>query len=243
VVRNKDQLNYILARPATFNYLIHQYIASISPNATPQNATLVEIAAGFSPRGYELALEMPHLQIIEIDLPDVIEEKQQRLAKAHIAIPPNIKWYQADLGVRALSDVLSGEKVDIVSAEGLNPYFPPESITRIASHIRESLKPRGIYISDVGWQYQQDESSEASLRIFRRNASNFFGVIKTEEEGRQLFVDAGYSDIEVYRPTKVTADMADIPRVPQDYSVIFIAHNPASPASSPKSDGGGDTTS
>ncbi|MEO8611828.1 MAG: class I SAM-dependent methyltransferase [Chloroflexota bacterium] len=224
VLHDKSQVNYILARPAAFNQLIRQYITANTPTAT-----LVEIAAGFSPRGFELAQTMPNLQVIEIDLPDVVEEKRRRLTKApNIKVPPNLKWYKADLGAESLNDVLQGEKVDIVCAEGLNPYFSHEDITRIAGHVRESLKPGGVYISDIGWDEARKTSEQSSMGIFSRNASAFLGIIKIEEEGRQLLLNAGYNEVEIHKPTQITADMKDIPKTPLDYSIIFIAHNPKS---------------
>jgi len=52
------------------------------------------------------------LQVIEIDLPDVIQEKQKRLEKGGISIPPNILWKSADLGVQPLNAVLEGQLVN-----------------------------------------------------------------------------------------------------------------------------------
>lgn len=222
LMRERDQINYILARPATFQYLTKQHVASLTGDVI-----MVDIAAGFSPRGIQLARELPKVQVIEIDLPDVVEEKQRRLKSANISVPDNLKWYKADLGVEALSDVLEGAKVDLVSAEGLNPYFKHEDIIRIASHVRESLKPGAVYISDIGWEAIQHQTKEnASIGLFKRNATTFLGTVKTDEEGQELFLKAGYDPVEIKRPTIITATMDDIPTTPQDYSVIYVAYNP-----------------
>ena len=128
---------------------------------------LIEIAAGFSPRGILLAKEIPDLTVIEIDLPDVVEEKQKRLERGEIQIPPNISWKSADLGVEPLDQVLDQQQVDVVSAEGLMPYFEYADITRIARQIYQSLKPGGALIADLGYTSPQGAQEASTLvKIF-----------------------------------------------------------------------------
>ncbi|HEX2908369.1 MAG TPA: class I SAM-dependent methyltransferase, partial [Phototrophicaceae bacterium] len=73
---------------------------------------LVDVAAGFSPRGLHMAREYPQARVIEIDLPDVVAEKKLRLKRGRIPLPDNLSWIEADLGKVNLQDVLDGQQVD-----------------------------------------------------------------------------------------------------------------------------------
>ena len=194
-VGSKKALNFVPVRYGTFAGLIKQ---ALGANTTGK--VWVEVAAGFSPRGIMLAREMPDLKVIEIDIPDVVEEKRKRLEKGGISVPRNISWLSADLGVEPLGDVLDHQSVDVVSAEGLMPYFEHADITRIAQQVRQSLKPDGTFIADLGYTSPEGASEASSLvRIFRRYTSSAPGVVYDEETAYQLFRDAGYGQIDLYR--------------------------------------------
>jgi O-methyltransferase involved in polyketide biosynthesis len=138
--------------------------------ARPEGMTVVDIAAGFSPRGIQLANAYPDIQVIEIDLPDVVRDKQLRLKNArNITVPRNISWKSADPGVTPLSEVLDGQLVDFVVAEGLAAYFTPADNQRIAWQIRQSLRPGGKYLCDIPWEQGMKYARNAT-RFFSRQA-------------------------------------------------------------------------
>ncbi len=216
---SKKALNFVPVRHGTFAGLIKQALGG-----DVDGKVLVEIACGFSPRGINLAQEMPGLTVIEIDLPDVVEEKLKRLEKGSITIPPNISWKSADLGVEPLSAILEHQQVDVVSAEGLMPYFEFADITRIARQIHDSLKPSGVFIADLGYNSTEGVKEASGLvRIFRRYTSSTPGTVPDEETAYALFNDAGYDKVELFR-MPATAEMFDLPRPVSDVTFFMVSH-------------------
>jgi O-methyltransferase involved in polyketide biosynthesis len=215
---SKKALNFVPVRQGGFTGLIKK---SLGKDA--KGKVLVEIAAGFSSRGIALAKEIPDLQIIEIDLPDVNEEKQKRLEKGKIAIPSNITWKSADLGVQPLNEVLKHQEVDVVAAEGLLPYFEYADITRIAKHIYRSLKVGGVFIADLGFIDDTGAKETGALvRLFSRFTSSSPGSVSDEKTAYKLFHDAGYEEVELYKLPQV-AELFDLPRPVSDVLYFMVA--------------------
>jgi O-methyltransferase involved in polyketide biosynthesis len=215
----KKILNFVPVRTDSFAGLIKQQLGS-----NTDGKILAEIAPGFSPRGLKLAKEMPGLQVIEIDLPDVIEEKRKRLQNGQITVPSNMTWKSADLGVQPLSEILNHKQVDIVTAEGLMAYFPYEDITRIARNVYQSLKPGGVFIADLGYmQAQAVQEASRIVQMFRRYTSSTPGAVYDEETAYKLFRDAGYENVELYHMAQ-TAEMFDLPRPVSDVAFFMVCH-------------------
>jgi O-methyltransferase involved in polyketide biosynthesis len=218
-IGTKKVLNFVPVRLGAF--------AGLTKKALGKDVTgkvLVEIAAGFSPRGLALAKELPALRVIEVDLPDVVAEKQQRLEKGKFEIPSNISWKQADLGVQPLSEVLGQERVDVVTAEGLLPYFEYAEITRIAKQIYQSLKVGGVFIADLGFTDAQGAQEAGTLvRLFRRFTSSSPGSVTDEATAFKLFRDAGYDEVELYRMPQA-AELFSLPQPVSDVLFFMVAH-------------------
>ncbi|NDJ59846.1 MAG: hypothetical protein GYB67_01905 [Chloroflexi bacterium] len=216
---NPSGINFVLARLYTNKELIRR---ALPPDNQP--ATVVEVAAGFSPRGFEMAREHPHTQIIEVDLPDVVEEKQKRLRRARNleALPPNLSWLSADLGVTPLAEVLSRGQVDVIVAEGLLAYFTPAETLYILSGFRASLKPGGVLLADIPRrQGMLDAQSQSGLRMFSRQAGSFVNIAASEEAAGQQFLDAGYTDVTVDYASQM-AELLGLPTPVLDFA-YFVA--------------------
>jgi O-methyltransferase involved in polyketide biosynthesis len=215
---SKKVLNFVPVRTASFAGLVKQAL-----NGDGTGKVLVEIATGFSPRGLMLAQEMPNLQVIEIDLPDVIQEKRKRLEGKQISTPPNLTWKSADLGIQPLSEVLDQQRVDVVTAEGLMPYFDYPDITRIARHVYQSLKPGGVLIADLGYVSGQGlQEAGRIVQIFRRYTSTAPGAVHDEETAYDLFRNAGYEKVELYRMPQ-TAALFNLPQPVSDVLFFMVA--------------------
>ncbi|MEO8609139.1 MAG: class I SAM-dependent methyltransferase [Chloroflexota bacterium] len=215
-------LNFVPVRDGSFTGLIKQALGNDGTGKI-----LVEVAAGFSARGLHLAKEMPNLQVIEVDLPDVVTEKHKRLERGHIAIPSNITWKSADLGVQPLSEVLGQQHVDVVTAEGLLPYFEFPDITRIARHMYASLNPGGVFIADLGFTDSQGaKEANGLVQIFRRYTRSSPGAVTDEETAYRLFREAGYETVELYRMPQ-TAALFDLPQPVSDVLFFMVAHKKA----------------
>jgi O-methyltransferase involved in polyketide biosynthesis len=215
-----------LERDGTFNYIPVRYQAmtDLAQRHTPFEAglTIVEIAAGFSPRGIHLARRIPEAQVIEIDLPDVVVEKRKRLEKgANLRVPANLSWRAADLSEQMLSEVLNQRLVDMVIAEELLLYFKLSDCTHILQQVWRSLKRGAYFLCSIGYKPGILQAHEAA-RFFNRQAGNFLGVVRSEEEAQRLFEQAGYDEVQVWRISQL-ADKLELRPVHTDIELIVLA--------------------
>ncbi|MDW8300754.1 MAG: class I SAM-dependent methyltransferase [Anaerolineae bacterium] len=218
------KINLIAGRPEAFRYLITQNLQGRT------DAHYVELASGFLPRPWQLAHEFPQLRVTEIDLPEVISEKQKRFVKAQLALPPNLKMCSADLGAKPLPEVLEGQKADVISAEGLLFYFTLDVVERIAAGVRQSLKPSGVFIADIMTKeaylaLTQSSKIRQAINIFRRNAGNWVGVVDDVEHARRLFKTVGYSDLEVHTVPEIAEHLPHVPKPLADVTRLVVARN------------------
>lgn len=219
LVKDRRLLNFVPVRLGGMTELTKRYLPD-----DPQNALIVDIAAGFAPRGFQLAKALPDTQIIEIDLPDVVDEKQKRLNK-HFDLPANLHWKSADLGVTPLKDVLENQQADVIIAEGLVAYFALEEFTRITRNILACLKSGGVFICDVPWKPGMDEIKDAG-RFFSRFAGNFIGVAHDETEARATLENSGASEVIVYHPEPLAVEL-NLPNPVFEPSLFVVARNGA----------------
>ncbi|HEX2908542.1 MAG TPA: class I SAM-dependent methyltransferase [Phototrophicaceae bacterium] len=210
--------------PANFTTARFKVIEALTRRAlaTTENATIVEIACGLSPRGLLLAKALPQAQVIEIDLPDVVRDKRLRLQQAkNVQVPANLQWIAADLAITPLAEVLNERQVDVVSAEGLLPYFSPAEITSLAKGIWRSLKPGGKFIADIPWR-EGVEQIRAIMGFFSRQAGEFKGMVNQEDDARKPLLDAGYKTVNLYRASQF-ADELKLPLPLIDVSFFIEA--------------------
>jgi len=196
-------LNYLFVRNEGMRILSNDILERA------EDAVFVDIASGLSPRALFLAREAPNMRVIEIDQKVVIDDKVERLQKAKISIPDNLEWLKADLGTTPLNVALDGLQADVITAEGLNPYFTPEEVTRIASGVKQSLKPGGVYLSTVTLREGVTEI-ENGLKFLSRQIGRTLSIMENADDAKQLFTDAGYSDVTLYLPTDL-AQTYDMP--------------------------------
>jgi O-methyltransferase involved in polyketide biosynthesis len=220
---DQAKINIVIARPEIFRYLIVERLRD------KPEAHYVDLASGFLPRAWQLATELPHLRVTEVDLPEVIAEKQKRFARAKLDLPPNLNMCGADLGTRPLSEVLAGEKADVISAEGLLPYFPLDVVQRIGAGVRQSLKEGGVFIADImlkeAFIALTQGKGRQGVNIFRRNAGNWEGIVDDVDHARRLFEAVGYSRVEVRTVPEVAEQLPHLPKPIAVLAVIVMAYN------------------
>jgi O-methyltransferase involved in polyketide biosynthesis len=224
--RNRELLRFIPARMLALTEVVKRSIPKDKPNLL-----LVEIAGGFSPRSIHMARMLPDARVIEVDLPDVVEEKQRRLKSGHIEVPPNLSWLTADLGVTNLADVLGGEKADIVCAEGLNLYFKPDEIIKMNGFVRQALVKNGLFITEVYYQSKfaearQNPNINSMIAFFLRQAGQIPGLADSEATVDRWFTEAGFGTL---KRTSISDVMREIgePVPLLDVAIIVTAHNDA----------------
>jgi O-methyltransferase involved in polyketide biosynthesis len=219
----QSRTNVIIARPEVFRHLVTRSLQG------KPDAHYVELASGFLPRAWQMASEFPALRVTEVDLPEVIAEKQKRFARAKLDLPPNLNMCGADLGTRPLSEVLAGEKADVISAEGLLPYFPLDVVQRIGAGVRQSLKEGGVFIADImlkeAFIALTQGKGRQGVNIFRRNAGNWEGIVDDVDHARRLFEAVGYSRVEVRTVPEVAEQLPHLPKPIAVLAVIVMAYN------------------
>ncbi|NDJ61722.1 MAG: class I SAM-dependent methyltransferase [Chloroflexi bacterium] len=217
--------NYMIVRNKGLTQLVQAELPE-----DQSDLLLIDIGSGFSPRGVELAWALPHAQIVEIDLPDVVREKQARLERARdVEAPTNIRWLAADLGVVQLAEVLGDLRADVISAEGLTPYFPPNELIEMTSHFRACMKPHGVFVSDMAWK-AGNRAAGPGASFVSRQAGRYLGAMEDQEQACSIFEAAGYAETMIYMPTEV-AQRFDLPQPVADLQFMVVARNQAkSPA-------------
>jgi O-methyltransferase involved in polyketide biosynthesis len=220
---DQEKLNVVIARPEAFRYLVTQALQGRT------DAHYVELASGFLPRAWQMAHEFPQLRVTEIDLPDVIAEKQKRFEKAKLALPPNLRMLSADLGTKPLAEVLGGEKADVIAAEGLLFYFPLDKVQHIAVGVRQSLKEGGVFIADIGLkstlQAVMQSKARQAFNIFRRNAGNWLGVLDDRAHAQDFFKAAGYTHVETHTLPELAERVTDMRKPVADLALLVVARN------------------
>lgn len=220
---DQAKLHVVIARPEIYRYLVTQLLQGKT------DPHYVELASGFLPRPWQLASEFPHWQVTEVDLPEVMAEKQKRFAAAKLPLPPNLKMRSADLGVTPLAEVLEGERADVISAEGLLGYFPLDKVQHIAASVRESLKEGGIFIADIASRETMAELGQGkgrqAIAIFRRNAGSWLGVVDDQAHAQVLFKAVGYSQVETHRIPELAERLPHVPKPVANATLFVIAHN------------------
>lgn len=211
--------NIIGVRTEAFSKIVRDFLAD------KPNATVVEMAAGFSPRGIQLAREIPTLKVIEIDLPDVLREKQLRLKQARtVVIPENLEWRVGDLAKQTLSEALKGELADVIVTEGLLPYFKREDCLAILKQMRANVKPDGIVVCDILYRKEMQEINQLGVfPHYRRQAGSVKFQATSEEEIHALYAEVGFAKATVFLPSIVAAEWKLLQPV-KDYSFFTVGH-------------------
>lgn len=119
---------------------------------------VVEVAAGLSPRGWDLSRRFAgRLTYIEADLPGMAARKRSLLADAglqthhHRVVDLDALSDQGAGSLASLADTLDPSKGLAIVTEGLLNYFPEDAVRGMWARFASNLKrfPRGLYLSDL----------------------------------------------------------------------------------------------
>jgi hypothetical protein len=190
------------------------------------NLLIVDLAAGFSPRGLHLAQQYPKAEVIEIDLPSVVAEKKRRLNRGGITVPKNLSWLEADLGATDLRQVLKGRSADVITSEGLTLYLTPKEQARFLSQVEANLVPNGVFMTEVYYldklQTLRKSTQVNSVTSFIfRLVGNVPGIMPDEVTCLQRFRDSGLTDFEEYPVVKMMEEIGQ--KKPLDVISIMVA--------------------
>lgn len=138
----------LLARHRIIDHRLEQALAS---GAVTQ---VVELACGMSPRGTAFAQRHPDVTYVEVDLPEMVRRKQDRVERLR-GPRDNHRFEPADVMTglqlsRLFSTLDRGAGVAVVT-EGLVNYFSRADVVELWRRLAHELHrfPRGRYLSDL----------------------------------------------------------------------------------------------
>jgi O-methyltransferase involved in polyketide biosynthesis len=173
-----------------------------------------------------LARNYPQADVVEIDLPSVIAEKKRRLKSGGIAVPPNLRWIEANLGETNLADVLDGRKADLITSEGLTLYLTEHEQARFFTQVETNLADDGIFIGEVYFldkfqEIRRSANINAVASFIFRMVGNVPGVIPNKEVCRQRLSAAGLGNFEEYPVVDLMDELGQ--QKPVDVISVIVA--------------------
>lgn len=173
---------------------------------------ILEIACGYSPRGYKLSRKYPGLKYIEADLPHMAQRKQQLLQQHH-GFGPDHQVVGCDVFESGaphgldyiMTEVLDPSRPTIIITEGLVNYFRLEDIRKVWSRLSQLGQgfPKAWYITDLVPKSRQlwmplVQMGAGALSLATRAHVNFHFTGKAQIE--QGFKACGFSQVTVHHP-------------------------------------------
>lgn len=211
--RYREALNYVAARLPVLKYAITQ--------ALPINAehpSLLDPATGFAALCIELAEALPHSTVIEMDLPEVIRARQDRLQKAGFTPPENLRSIAANLSQTPLHEVLDGQAFDVLNFTGA--YFTHNQLRTALRYIHSLLNPNGAVVSYLPWTPGVD-SIKFAARFFKKQVGEYPGMMQSADQIYMLYHDAGFDDVTIHYPSQL-ADELGLPTPVLDIEVLVV---------------------
>jgi methyltransferase (TIGR00027 family) len=115
---------------------------------------LVIMGAGYDTRAYRIE-ELEKVHVFEVDHPDTIEVKKDKIKEIFGIIPAHVTYVPADLEVEKLDLRLAESGYDktkktLFAMEGLIYYLPPEAVDELLSFIVHSSGEKSAVVFDYG---------------------------------------------------------------------------------------------
>lgn len=183
---------------------------------------ILEIACGYSPRGYKLSRKYPQLKYIEADLPPMAQRKRE-LLQQHRGFGPDHQVINCDVFAGGaphgldyiMSHILDPARPTVIITEGLVNYFRLGDInwvwSRIAHHGRRF--PKAWYLTDLvplpdhAWKTVIHGAARMLSLATRANVNLHFNGRSQIEQGLR---QCGFTHVTVYRPEQFR-DLLPIP--------------------------------
>lgn len=223
----------LVARHAAIDHLLREAIDA------GEITQIVEIAAGFSPRGTVLAAEYGHdITYIEADLPPMAAMKRAELSEMgalsdhHQVVDIDALAEAGELSLRSVFSRLDPAQGTAVVTEGLLPYLAEADVRALWHRIggQKDGVSRLIYVSDLylradGAGSLEDAASSLLKSFVRSPVERHFTDAKSAE---QALRNAGFNQAEVLLPRDVVPDEAAAQRAGGRAIRVLIAKSAAS---------------
>lgn len=211
----RQPAGYALPNLHLRHHWLEQRLDAIAPGL------VVEIGAGLSPRGLVYARRHPHMQYVEVDLPNMVAAKKRRLRTT--PLPDNYRLETLDLlasdfvaAARALAR--PGDGPCVVITEGVVDYLS-------FGHRRMAWEQIAALLASIGGgHYLLDLHVHARLREFGLFTDAMFAVLEgvtghgfhhnlfdTTDEALALLRQSGFSDAAVLETTALDAGELPVP--------------------------------
>ena len=204
-------LNYVAFRP----YAMKEVIRLSLPEGV-EKPFVVDPAAGYSPQLIWLAQEMPHLDILELDLPANIADKINRLRG--IDLPKNLTMQSADLSTTPLHEVIGERKIDVILANAA--YVDAREFAQLLAYLQTLLSENGAVIAYFPYGPTIKDMSK-SQNLFERFAGKPKGTIPSKEHATALFDQTGYTNVQFYELSQLATKLNK--PIPADIEILAIA--------------------
>jgi O-methyltransferase involved in polyketide biosynthesis len=202
-------MNYAALRP----YAIMEVIRRHFP-ASIEHPVILDPTTGYGAEYIWLAEEFPQAEFIEMDRPDTIQNKVNRLKD--FRLPKNLKFEGADLASRPLDEVLQGRRIDMMVV--LGTYAQAKEFGSLLLYLR-SILPAGSLVI-VPFPFKPGVIEMANMNaIFRRFAAPPAGAVQNKAEAEDIFHRAGYRDITAYTFAELARDLGK----PEPFDIELIA--------------------
>ncbi|MEP6875847.1 MAG: SAM-dependent methyltransferase [Burkholderiales bacterium] len=114
---------------------------------------VVVLGAGFDSRAYRFAASQPQLHFFEVDLPDTLAAKKQRVIAALGALPPQVRYAAIDFDHQTLQDVLPPAGYDarlrtLFILEGVSMYISAQGTASTLQFIARHAAPGSRLVFD-----------------------------------------------------------------------------------------------
>lgn len=169
-----------IARTIMFDAMLQHAIAAGAD-------TVLNLAAGLDTRPYRMDLP-PNLRWIEVDLPAMIDYKEQQLADAtpHCKLERvRLDLSNSDARRELFQRIAADSKNTVVVTEGLITYFPDSEVASFARDLAEQpafkhwitdlLSPRLLKM--IGRMYSRQLLASAPLKFAPANGVDFFAPL------------------------------------------------------------------
>jgi O-methyltransferase involved in polyketide biosynthesis len=195
----------------------HLIIDHLLEKAVQENGVrqVVELACGFSPRGYRFMKKHEGIGIryIEADLPHMAERKKKTLEKAglispdHLIVPCNILIDDDELCLKNLAkEYLDPTQPVVVITEGIINYFDPETIKDVWRRIGDIFNAGsgGIYLTD-NCPIQKEHKYFIFLSMFFKimgvlSRGKLFFHFNSDDDAKNTFNTLSFKKTNVYTP-------------------------------------------
>ncbi len=176
-------LYYYAIRPYSLMAAI-RYALSARTDVRP---LVVDPLAGFNTHLYWLAQEMPHVDFLELDFPELIQTKRDRLRG--FQIPPNLQMEAVDYTSVSLGEALGERRATVMIASAMQ--IQPAAFVNVLEYLRDVLTPNGSVIGCFPLS-RGVEHLQRNLKMVSRFIGEIPGMIDDEQQIIDLFANSSY---------------------------------------------------